>query len=87
LPGIGAVDHLPMAKYLGVMMAHMASPEKLVMQAKLMEAYGANCRYITGSAGHTLPEDVKARIAAVQQVLPETELGFHGHHNHRDGHG
>lgn len=65
-----------------LMMAHMATPQKLVEQAKLMEAYGANCLYITDSAGHMLPGDVKARISAVREALkPETELGFHGHHN------
>ena len=115
LPGIGTVDHLLMAKDLGVatirvathcteadvseqhitkaralgmdtvgflMMAHMASPEKLVSQAKLMEGYGANCIYVTDSAGHLLPDGVKARLSAVRAALkPETELGFHGHHN------
>jgi 4-hydroxy-2-oxovalerate/4-hydroxy-2-oxohexanoate aldolase len=65
-----------------LMMSHMASPEKLVSQAKLMEGYGANCIYITDSAGYMLPDDVKARLSAVRSALkPETELGFHGHHN------
>jgi 4-hydroxy-2-oxovalerate/4-hydroxy-2-oxohexanoate aldolase len=65
-----------------LMMAHMASPETLAAQAKLMEGYGANCIYVTDSAGHMLPADVKARVAAVRAALrPETELGFHGHHN------
>lgn len=65
-----------------LMMAHMASPEKLVEQAKLMEGYGANCVYVTDSAGYMLPQDVKDRLNAVRQALkPETELGFHGHHN------
>ena len=65
-----------------LMMAHMASPELLVKQALLMEGYGANCIYITDSAGHMLPDDVTARIAAVRAALkPETEVGFHGHHN------
>lgn len=115
LPGIGTVDHLRMARDLGVstirvathcteadvseqhialarkleldtvgflMMAHMNTPEGLVAQAKLMEGYGANCIYVTDSAGYMLPDDVKARIAAVRAALrPETELGFHGHHN------
>ncbi len=115
LPGIGTVDHLKMARELGVhtirvathcteadvseqhitlarrmdmdtvgflMMAHMASPEGLVKQALLMEGYGANCVYVTDSAGHMLPEDVKARLGAVRAALkPATELGFHGHHN------
>jgi 4-hydroxy-2-oxovalerate/4-hydroxy-2-oxohexanoate aldolase len=115
LPGIGTVDHLKMARELGVntirvathcteadvseqhitmarkmdmdtvgflMMSHMNSPEGLVKQAKLMEGYGANCIYVTDSAGHLLPDGVKARLGAVREALkPETELGFHGHHN------
>jgi 4-hydroxy-2-oxovalerate/4-hydroxy-2-oxohexanoate aldolase len=115
IPGIGTVDHLLMAKDLGVktirvathcteadvseqhigksralgldtvgflMMAHMASPEKLVTQALLMESYGANCIYVTDSAGYMLPEDVRVRLGAVRSALKsDTELGFHGHHN------
>ena len=65
-----------------LMMAHMNSPEGLVKQARLMEGYGANCIYVTVSAGYMLPEDVKARLGAVRDALkPDTELGFHGHHN------
>ncbi|MFZ2327015.1 MAG: 4-hydroxy-2-oxovalerate aldolase, partial [Rhodoferax sp.] len=65
-----------------LMMAHMASPEKLVTQALLMESYGANCIYITDSAGYMLPDDVRARLGAVRSALmSDTELGFHGHHN------
>ncbi|MDA7417710.1 4-hydroxy-2-oxovalerate aldolase [Xenophilus arseniciresistens] len=81
-------QHITMARKLGMdtvgflMMAHMASPETLVRQALLMESYGANCLYVTDSAGYMLPEDVTARIGAVRAALkPETELGFHGHHN------
>ncbi|MBB1163205.1 4-hydroxy-2-oxovalerate aldolase [Aquariibacter albus] len=115
LPGIGTVDHLKMAKSLGVhtlrvathcteadvseqhisaarqlemdtvgflMMAHRAEPERLVQEALKMERYGANCIYVTDSAGYMLPEDVRVRLDAVRQALkPETELGFHGHHN------
>lgn len=65
-----------------LMMAHMATPEKLLEQAKLMESYGANCIYVTDSAGYMLPEDVTVRVASLRDGLrPETELGFHGHHN------
>ena len=115
LPGIGTVEHLRMAKDLGVatirvathcteadvseqhislarklemdtvgflMMAHMLDPEKLLEQALLMESYGANCIYCTDSAGYMLPADVAARITLLRERLrPETELGFHGHHN------
>jgi len=79
---IGAARKLEMDTVGFLMMAHMNSPEGLVKQAKLMEGYGANCVYITDSAGYMLPEDVKARIGAVREALkPETEIGFHGHHN------
>ena len=65
-----------------LMMAHMAPPEQLVRQALLMESYGANCVYVTDSAGFMLPDDVRVRISAVRAALqPETEIGFHGHHN------
>lgn len=65
-----------------LMMAHMHTVEGLVGQARLMESYGANCIYLTDSAGHMLPADVTEKIGAVRQALrPETELGFHGHHN------
>jgi 4-hydroxy-2-oxovalerate/4-hydroxy-2-oxohexanoate aldolase len=65
-----------------LMMAHMIEPEELVVQLKLMEDYGANCVYITDSAGYMLPDDVTSRIALARAELkPETELGFHGHHN------
>ena len=81
-------QHIGMARSLGMdtvgflMMAHMNSAEGLVAQAKLMESYGANCIYITDSAGYLLPDDVRERIGAVRAALrPETELGFHGHHN------
>lgn len=115
LPGIGTVDHLHMAKDLGVntirvathcteadvseqhitearklgmdtvgflMMAHMNSAEGLTKQAKLMESYGANCIYITDSAGYLLPHQVHERVSAIRKALgDDIEIGFHGHHN------
>jgi 4-hydroxy-2-oxovalerate/4-hydroxy-2-oxohexanoate aldolase len=115
IPGIGTVDHLRMARDLGVhtirvathcteadvseqhislarqldmdtvgflMMAHKADAQVLVQQARLMEGYGANCVYLTDSAGYMLPDEVREKIGALRQALkPETELGFHGHHN------
>ncbi|MDR2324122.1 MAG: 4-hydroxy-2-oxovalerate aldolase [Acidovorax sp.] len=81
-------QHITQARKLGMdtvgflMMAHMNSAQGLVTQAKLMESYGANCIYVTDSAGYLLPDQVKERIAAVRAALkPGTELGFHGHHN------
>lgn len=78
--GMGAKMGLDTVGFL--MMAHMASPEQLVEQLKLMESYGANCVYLTDSAGYMMPDQVTERIALARAELnPETELGFHGHHN------
>ncbi|MGI2261435.1 4-hydroxy-2-oxovalerate aldolase [Shewanella sp. GXUN23E] len=83
-----SAQHIGLARTLGLdtvgflMMAHMASPQKLVEQALLMESYGANCIYCTDSAGYMLPADVTDRISLLRDKLrPETEIGFHGHHN------
>ncbi len=81
-------QHINLGRKMGLdtvgflMMAHMIEPEKILEQAKLMESYGANCLYVTDSAGYMLPDDVSARISLLRDKLkPETELGFHGHHN------
>ena len=81
-------QHIAYARKLGMdttgflMMSHLNTPEGLAQQGKLMESYGAQTVYITDSAGYMLPGDVTARIAALRAVLkPETEIGFHGHHN------
>jgi 4-hydroxy-2-oxovalerate/4-hydroxy-2-oxohexanoate aldolase len=81
-------QHISLSRKLGLdtlgflMMAHLIEPDALVAQAKLMQSYGANCLYVTDSAGYMLTDDVTARIVALREALaPETELGFHGHHN------
>ncbi|MFM2112323.1 MAG: 4-hydroxy-2-oxovalerate aldolase [Pseudomonadota bacterium] len=81
-------QHIAYARKLGMdttgflMMAHLNSPEGLAQQGKLMESYGAQTIYVTDSAGYMLPEDVTNAVLALKNVLkPETEIGFHGHHN------
>ena len=81
-------QHIGMASEMGLdtvgflMMAHMIEPEQLLEQAKLMESYGANCIYCTDSAGYMLPEQVQSRVGLLRRELkPETEIGFHAHHN------
>ena len=81
-------QHIVAGRKLGLdtvgflMMAHMSEPEALLKQARLMESYGAQTIYVTDSAGYMLPDDVSARIGHLRQHLnPDTELGFHGHHN------
>jgi len=81
-------QHIGMSRELGIetvgflMMAHMVSPEELARQGKIMEGMGAQIIYCTDSAGYLLPDGVTARIGALRSaMLPETEIGFHGHHN------
>ncbi len=83
-----APQHIAFARKLGMdttgflMMAHLNDPVGIAKQGKLMESYGAQTIYMTDSAGYMLPEDVRARVAALREVLdPQTEIGFHGHHN------
>ncbi len=81
-------QHIGLSRKLGLdtvgflMMAHMISPQQILAQAKLMEGYGANCIYITDSAGFMLPDDVAACIGLFRaELASSTEVGFHGHHN------
>jgi 4-hydroxy 2-oxovalerate aldolase len=81
-------QHIEAARKLGMdtvgflMMAHMIPTEQLIGQAKLMESYGAECVYVTDSAGALLPELYSERVTAMRQALkPETEVGVHTHHN------
>ena len=81
-------QHIRIAREMGVdtvgflMMAHMVPPEELARQGKMMEDFGAQTVYCTDSAGWMLPEHARDRVAALRSVLrPETEIGFHGHHN------
>lgn len=81
-------QHIEAAKNLGMdvggflMMAHMSPASELVKQAKLMESYGADCVYVTDSAGALLMEGVKERVKSFRQELKaETEVGIHCHHN------
>ncbi|WP_417439385.1 4-hydroxy-2-oxovalerate aldolase [Idiomarina sp.] len=81
-------QHIEAARNLGMdvsgflMMSHMAEPEALATQAKLMESYGAHCVYVTDSGGAMDMDDYRKRLQAYDRVLkPETERGIHAHHN------
>ncbi|MFZ9970903.1 MAG: 4-hydroxy-2-oxovalerate aldolase [Bacteroidia bacterium] len=83
-----SAQHIAAAKDLGMdvagflMMAHMNDPKALAQQAQLMESYGADCVYVTDSAGALLPDQVRDRMLAFKEVLkPETQIGIHCHHN------
>lgn len=83
-----AIQHIAAAKKMDMdvggflMMAHMSTAEKLADQAKIMEDAGADCVYVTDSAGALLMHEVAERIQAFKAELNETtEIGIHCHHN------
>jgi len=79
-------QHIKKARDLGMeaigflMMAHMVTPDELVEQGKKMESYGANCVYVTDSAGAMTPYDMRARISALRESL-SIDIGVHAHNN------
>jgi len=83
-----SAQHIARARELGfnttgfLMMSHMVDAEKLVEQALLMEQYGAQCVYVTDSAGAMTTRQYAEKVHAVRAALqPETEVGVHAHQN------
>lgn len=81
-----AIQHIQYAKQKGMftvgflMMTHMASPEKLAEQAAIFVEAGADYINLADSAGHLLPDEVRARVRAVKQAV-SIPVGFHAHNN------
>ena len=79
-------QHIRLAKRLGMeavgflMMAHMASPDELLAQARLMESYGADCVYVVDSAGAMTTADARARVGTLAEGLG-CQVGHHAHNN------
>src|SRR5690606_25486837 len=83
-----SAQHIDHARAMGMdvsgflMMAHMLEPGALAEQARLMESYGANCVYVTDSAGALTMEGTRERVRQLRQALEaETQVGIHTHHN------
>lgn len=83
-----ALQHIGKARELGMdvsgflMMSHMAPAADLAEQARIMEAAGAHCVYVTDSGGRLTMHDVRDRIRAYRDVLdPHTQIGIHAHEN------
>lgn len=81
-------QHIETAKSWGMdvsgflMMSHLSEPAELAAQAKLMESYGADCVYVTDSAGRLTMDGVRARVLAYRDALqPQTQIGIHAHQN------
>ncbi|MGA2081319.1 MAG: 4-hydroxy-2-oxovalerate aldolase [Holophaga sp.] len=65
-----------------LILSHMLEPRELAKSARQFESYGANCVYVTDSAGSLVMHEVAERFQAYRDVLkPETEMGIHAHNN------
>jgi 4-hydroxy 2-oxovalerate aldolase len=83
-----AVQHFGLARSLGMeaigflMMAHSQPASVLAAEARIMVDAGAQCVYVTDSAGALLPEGTRQRVEALgAEIGSEAEVGFHGHQN------
>lgn len=83
-----SAQHIEAARNWGMdvsgflMMSHLTDPASLAQQAKLMESYGANCVYVTDSAGRLTMDGYRERVRAYRDVLDDTtQIGVHAHQN------
>jgi 4-hydroxy-2-oxovalerate aldolase len=82
------LQHLGLARELGMEpltmlgMANIASPERIAEAGALVAAAGSRAVIIVDSSGSLLPDDVRARVAAMRTALPDdVAVGFHAHNS------
>jgi 4-hydroxy 2-oxovalerate aldolase len=79
-------QHMQLARKLGMFAVGylvsfgMASPERIVEEAKKMESYGAQYVNLAESQGYLVPSQVKEYVYALREAL-SIPVGFHGHNN------
>lgn len=83
-----SIQHFSLARELGfetvgfLMMAHMLDADALAAQAAIMADAGAQCVYVTDSAGALVLDEAADRVSAVVEAIgPHAEVGYHGHNN------
>jgi 4-hydroxy 2-oxovalerate aldolase len=79
-------QHMQLARKLGMFAVGylvsfgMASPQRIVEEAKKMESYGAQYVNLAESQGYLVPSQVKEYVYALREAL-SIPVGFHGHNN------
>jgi 4-hydroxy 2-oxovalerate aldolase len=79
-------QHIKLTQSLGMdafgvlMMTHMVTPEVLLEQGRIFEDNGVSAVYMMDSAGHLLPDGVRARVSLLAENLG-IPVGFHAHAN------
>jgi 4-hydroxy-2-oxovalerate/4-hydroxy-2-oxohexanoate aldolase len=81
-------QHIGLARDLGLevismlAMIHTVSPERLAAESARVAVAGAQVVDLVDTAGALLPDEVRSRVAAVRDALPdEVDVSFHAHNN------
>jgi 4-hydroxy-2-oxovalerate aldolase len=82
------IQHIGLARELGMRahshlnMAHIAAPQVIAENGRIVADSGGEAVYIVDSAGALLGDDVRAAVVALRSALPdEVEIGIHEHNN------
>jgi 4-hydroxy 2-oxovalerate aldolase len=82
------IQHLALARELGMQahshlnMASVCDAKRFAEGGKIVTDAGSQAVYIVDSAGALLPDDVRARVSALREVIPgDVAIGMHAHNN------